>query len=537
MVDRDTSIPGNQILDDSVTQSELDITNVPNDAQILKINMPAGDFTAIDAPDVVDLTATVAVNQTNIVLNAFRIAIDASRSIFNMVDGIVDYFNDETGIDTANSTNESYDAGNDLYKPSADTVSVSPFAHYKCNDNAGNTTVTDDGTGANNGVGNVNTSNYSVVGKINEAFDLNGSSEFINLDLLEADIDSDTTGSISVWVNPDSLTGDHSIFTMADTSQEIYFTLDIGSGKVKCSFVTTDSPNVRWQLRDDTTIIVTGTWYHIVITHDGSSPKMYVNSVDVTNLTFSTDTTLWFSANEVDFDNARLGTLLRNSGAAAFFMNGQIDDFRYYQNKTLTQGEVDALFNSGNGTEDDQPAGNINNMTLISDTFTAEAQPDDARIVILQEDVDAVTINTDLKVYITRDAGQTFTTDDKLDITSHGFLNDDRIMVTSSSQDLPAGLDSATVYYVINKTTNDFELSLTSSGSAVDITDNGTGTHIAKKVNVTTLSDDGNFDSVKRLLTGSADISGQPSGTSLEYSIISFNEKDLKIHSSALNWE
>ncbi len=50
MSDRDTSIPGNQIKDDSINQTELDITNTPNDGQIVKINMPAGDFTAIDLP-------------------------------------------------------------------------------------------------------------------------------------------------------------------------------------------------------------------------------------------------------------------------------------------------------------------------------------------------------------------------------------------------------------------------------------------------------------------------------------------------------
>lgn len=48
MADRSTSIPGNQIKDDSVTQSELDLTNTPTDGQIIKINMPAGDMTAID---------------------------------------------------------------------------------------------------------------------------------------------------------------------------------------------------------------------------------------------------------------------------------------------------------------------------------------------------------------------------------------------------------------------------------------------------------------------------------------------------------
>ena len=46
MADRDTSIPGNQIKDDSINQTELDITNTPTNGQIIQINMPAGDFTA-----------------------------------------------------------------------------------------------------------------------------------------------------------------------------------------------------------------------------------------------------------------------------------------------------------------------------------------------------------------------------------------------------------------------------------------------------------------------------------------------------------
>lgn len=48
--DRDSVIPGNQIQDDSICQSELKITNTPTDGQIIKINMPDGDFTAIDLP-------------------------------------------------------------------------------------------------------------------------------------------------------------------------------------------------------------------------------------------------------------------------------------------------------------------------------------------------------------------------------------------------------------------------------------------------------------------------------------------------------
>ncbi len=534
MADRYTNKPANQIKDRTLKQLELDITNTPTDGDVLKINMPTGDFTAIAAPSVVDLTATVAVNQTNIVLNAFRIAIDASRSIFNMVDGIVDYFNDETGIDTANSTNEDYDAANDLYKPT--TISVDAFAHYKCNDDAANTTVTDDGTGANNGVGNVNTSNYSVVGKINDAFDFNGSSEYVNLDALATDIASDTSGSISIWVNSDSFSPTSKFLSITNSTVATQLVLGFNTSGNLSAFYAVAGVRV-WDIQN-ATVYSTGVWYHIVLVQDGTSPKLYVNSVDVTNITAAVQPTYWF--NNATINSMRLGCRDYNSGGNTLFFNGKVDDARYYQNKALTQTEIDVIYNSGSGTEAEIP-GTTYNITLISDTITAETEPDDARIVILQEDVDAVTINTDLKAYLTRDAGQTFTTDfgtdDKLDITSHGFVNDDRIMVTSSSQDLPVGLDSATVYYVVNKTTNDFELSLTSSGAAVDITDNGTGTHTAKKVSVVTLSDDGNFDASKKILTGSADISAQPSGTTMEYSIISFNEKDLKIHSSALNWE
>ena len=53
-----------------------------------------------------------------------------------------------------------------------------------------------------------------------------------------------------------------------------------------------------------------------------------------------------------------------------------------------------------------------------------------------------------------------FGTDEKLDITGHEFMNGDRVQVTSSDT-LPAGLSANTIYFIINKTDNDFELILT----------------------------------------------------------------------------
>jgi hypothetical protein len=50
-----------------------------------------------------------------------------------------------------------------------------------------------------------------------------------------------------------------------------------------------------------------------------------------------------------------------------------------------------------------------NNMTLISTTTTAVATPTKSRIVLFEEDVDSITLNTDLKAYMSRDGGTTYT--------------------------------------------------------------------------------------------------------------------------------
>ena len=63
---------------------------------------------------------------------------------------------------------------------------------------------------------------------------------------------------------------------------------------------------------------------------------------------------------------------------------------------------------------------------------------------------------------------------DKITLNDHGFVNGDELRFYGD--DLADGLNVTARFYVINKTTNDFEVSLTSGGSAVNIVDAGTGT-------------------------------------------------------------
>jgi hypothetical protein len=80
-------------------------------------------------------------------------------------------------------------------------------------------------------------------------------------------------------------------------------------------------------------------------------------------------------------------------------------------------------------------------------------------------------------------ATQTFTaaTTDICTANGHGYKTGDRVRVTTSAADLPAGLEVDTTYYVIYLTANTFKLASSdanaTAGTAVDITDAGSGTH------------------------------------------------------------
>ena len=47
---------------------------------------------------------------------------------------------------------------------------------------------------------------------------------------------------------------------------------------------------------------------------------------------------------------------------------------------------------------------------------------------------------------------------------------------------------------------------------------------------------DGTYTTSKRLLSGSVDISGQPSGTNMKYKVETLNNKNLKLHGASLLW-
>ena len=61
-------------------------------------------------------------------------------------------------------------------------------------------------------------------------------------------------------------------------------------------------------------------------------------------------------------------------------------------------------------------------------------------------------------------------------LNGHGLSNGDRLTLTTTGA-LPTGLSTGVTYYVVNKATNTFELSLTSGGASINTSSAGSGTH------------------------------------------------------------
>jgi hypothetical protein len=74
-------------------------------------------------------------------------------------------------------------------------------------------------------------------------------------------------------------------------------------------------------------------------------------------------------------------------------------------------------------------------------------------------------------------SGDTFTSN------NHGLLTNDIVTFWTTTTP-PAPLLNGGTYYVHTPTTNTFKLSATSSGSAINITTVGTGTHFLQRINI-----------------------------------------------------
>ena len=148
-----------------------------------------------------------------------------------------------------------------------------------------------------------------------------------------------------------------------------------------------------------------------------------------------------------------------------------------------------------------------------------------------------ITPNTDIMAWVSR-SNKTITATNAsnvLNATAHGLSNGDRVILTTSVSDLPNGL-SETAYHVVNKTANTFQVAATNGGAAITFSDDGTGTHTAYNVTSVSLADKGDYGTGKAIFAGTADITGQPTGTDVRLIVQTKNNKETNLHGTAVQY-
>ena len=109
----------NSISSANITDSSLVNADISPSAaiSISKLNTPgsATDFLKGDGSfGAVDTTA-IATNAFNIGVLGFKMAVNDGLTVYNLIDGVIDEFHDESGVDTAENSNASYDSTSDFY--------------------------------------------------------------------------------------------------------------------------------------------------------------------------------------------------------------------------------------------------------------------------------------------------------------------------------------------------------------------------------------------------------------------------------------
>lgn len=199
-------------------------------------------------------------------------------------------------------------------------------AHWKMNDNAANTVVTDSSGNGHNGTASVNTSALATAGKVGSAFSLVAASSHVVTVPNAADLGLTTGGTICFWVKRPAGSG-----------------MIVSKGYGWAVYVANDGEAVSYTNAGSVHythggIVPADTWTHVAYQLSSTSRRVYINGVDTT----TTEASLVNPAAVAD------NVLIGKWGST--YSTSQIDDLRIYC-RTLTPGEILRIYNSGNGTE------------------------------------------------------------------------------------------------------------------------------------------------------------------------------------------
>jgi len=179
----------------------------------------------------------------------------------------------------------------------------------------------------------------------NKAMSFDGSSDYVNIDGIVADVASDTAGTWTAWVKPDSGARGttQQIMSFGDTNANTKIDF-FQSGGVDFLYAgARETGTNQWRVLTSANPFSTNTWTHVALVQDGTSPVIYIDGVAVAQtFDFTTDKTYW-NNNLSGLDTARIGNLNFDSGGEAQWFDGDIADVRIY-NRALSAAEIQTLY-------------------------------------------------------------------------------------------------------------------------------------------------------------------------------------------------
>jgi len=229
-------------------------------------------------------------------------------------------------------------------------LSSPPVNWWRCGDGDTAPTLTDNGSGGNNGT----MTNFSTFSSDVPTLPSFANTKSILLDGVDDEVSmpftsTSTTGSISVWIKPtDYTTGIQIVWLYVGSGYRDLITLSQRTdGTLAVS--ATDSGSTRWRVETDNAVVSNGTWTHVVFSFDGSNGTIYINGSTVPQTyTVTTNTSWWWD--DLIPTVQRLGILRVNGYSAQQRYNGNIEEQSVFTS-ALSATEVSAIYNNGIPTD------------------------------------------------------------------------------------------------------------------------------------------------------------------------------------------
>lgn len=348
---------------------------------------------------------------SNVLLNSYRTAENIDLSVLKMIDGAVDAFTDEAGVDTTASTNEAFNSTNDLYTPADDGTGITvPMVNF--DGTADSLRVSETALGQSDGKSFlisvwIDPSSNNRVARL---ISMGGGETFV--------LDRTPSQQIRVFLRgPGSLTvigdikstttvpttnGPHHVLIaidMANTTIQIR----IDGGPVETNLVATAIVNNTIDFANGDLIIGAFSISIPDLDWEGEMGHFYLAEEYLDISTAANLAKFYDNGNPVDLGSdgsTPTGT------APIIFLNNPVAT---WQNNLGSGGNFTVNGAITAGTDIVVP-GDPEDLTLISNSQTAQEDPNDANILLLAEVVGAdIVLNTDIKASVSQDGGTNFT--------------------------------------------------------------------------------------------------------------------------------